>query len=409
MRPISKSWMRRKEKFQRSWDKVLLNAFLHPTTPQQHNAVILSAESALQRKELYENDQACLNSPDPLVRQGWSMKKDLERQFKDVFSGKTRERVAIQVPDPAFSPAGYSLFTNLAESLDFIGVPTKILAWDDRVDALLQGFKPTVLLSSDHATYLGKIDWRAVAEYKLVNPLRVGLTASLEEYGSSPLSGRLNWAVQHGIDFFYSFRDDAYVMNRAEYRPFFEAKYPILYLPFGANVLHYYPVAGFQRDLPFVILATRKSEHATYMKSLARKYHGFIDGPGWRHVKSFSFNRERDRYIYARAQVGLNVHLPEQINWACELNERTYQLAACGVPQLIDHPALLDKVFGSDSLFVAQDPQIYAELFEGMMRDPLERERRAMLSQKLVMSAHTTFHRAADFVNQLNLGSSALF
>jgi spore maturation protein CgeB len=177
----------------------------------------------------------------------------------------------------------------------------------------------------------------------------------------------------------------------------------MLYLPFGANILHYYPVAGFERDLPYVLMATRKSEHATYMKSIARKYPGFIDGPGWRHVRNFGFNRDRDRYIYARAQVGLNVHLPEQIEWACELNERTYQLAACGVPQLIDHPKLLDKIFGADTTFVADDPREYAELFELMQRDPRERERRALLSQSLIMKSETTFHRADAFTNQLSL------
>lgn len=401
VRPLSEHWARRK-KFQRSWDKVVFNAFLNSTTTQHHSDVLTQAEFALSHKERYENDEACLNSPDPLVRQGWSLKRELERHFAGKLSGVTRERVAIQVPAPSYSPAGYSLFTNLAESLEFIGVPTTILAWDAPTEVLLEDFRPTVLLTSDHVDYLGRIDWDAIAAYKRTRVLRVGLTASLEEYGNTPLKGRLDWAAAHDIDFFYSFRDDDYVKARLEYHPFKEAGYAILGLPFGANVLHYYPVAGFKRDLPYVIMATRKSEHASYMKTISRRYPGFIDGPGWRHVQKFSFNRDRDRYIYARAKVGLNVHLPEQIEWACELNERTYQLAACGVPQLIDHPALLDKVFGADSLFVAEDPDEYIQLFNQMQSDPDERERRALVAQRRILSAHTTFHRAEALLDQLS-------
>lgn len=229
----------------------------------------------------------------------------------------------------------------------------------------------------------------------------MGLTASLGEYENTPLKQRLGWAAQHSIDFYYTFRDKDYVTTRPEYQPFFEAGYSMVYLPFGANILHYYPVAGFNRDLDYAIMATRKSEHASYMKRLAGLYTGFIDGPGWRHVSSFSFNRDRDRYIYARAKIGLNVHLPEQTKWACEVNERTYQLAACGVTQLIDHPMLIDKLFSSDALYVADDPDQYARMFDEIIRHPGQATDRAMKAQREVFARHTTFHRAESLLMQL--------
>lgn len=374
---------------------------MRPEIKSMYRCVIDIAEAALARADVHESDEACMESADPLVRQGWLLKKAVESQFRGLYDGKTTERILIQVPVPAFSPAGYSLFTNLAESLEFIGVPTRILEWEGDTRTALEEFKPTVLLSSDHESYLARIDWNAITQYKALSKLRVGLTASLEEYDNTPLKRRLAWAFEHGIDFFYSFRDDAYVQTRVEYQPFFEAGYKILYLPFGANILHYYPVAGFNRDINFVLMATRKSEHMSYMKNIVHSHAGFIDGPGWRHVQDFHFNRARDRYIYARAKVGLNVHLPEQIEWACEVNERTYQLAACGVPQLVDHPKLINKLFSKDALLVADTPSQYAQLFLNIMREPELSEARALLAQKEVFARHTTFHRADSFMQQL--------
>jgi hypothetical protein len=398
---MANRWARRKKKFHSSWDKLLFNLFMRARIKTNHQQVIADAEAALEIKALHESDDACLASPDPLVRQGWALKKEVESHFKELYAGKTDERILIQVPAPAFSPAGYSLFSNLAESLEFIGVPTRILAWEGDARQVLEEFRPTVLLSSDHESYLSRIDWNAVAQYKVINKLRVGLTASLEEYANTPLKGRLDWAREHGVDFFYTFRDEAYVQERVEYRPFFDAGYKMVYLPFGANILHYYPVAGFNRDLDFVLMASRKSEHMSYMKDIVRSHAGFIGGPGWRHVRNFSFNRARDRYIYARAKVGLNVHLPEQIEWACEVNERTYQLAACGVPQLVDHPKLLDELFSRNAVFVADTPAQYTQLFRVIMRQPELAQQRALLAQKEVFARHTTFHRSDWLMLQL--------
>lgn len=368
-----------------------------------HNEVLAMAEASLAQSAAHENDEICMNSPDPLVRQGWDLKKRVEQQFRQAYAGRSTERVLIHVPAPDYSPAGYSLFTNMAESLAFIGVPTAILGWEDDTKSIMRDFAPTVLLSSDHSSYLQRIDWNAVAQYRQTQHLKIGLTASLGEYENTPLEPRLKWAKRHGVNFYYSFRDKGYVSTRAEYRPFFDSGCPMVYLPFGANVLHYYPVGGIKRDLDYVIMATRKSEHMSYMKSIAQLRAGFIDGPGWRHVHNFRFNRDRDRYVYARARVGLNVHLPEQIEWACELNERTYQLAACGVPQLVDHPKLIDQIFSSEAIFVADTPTEYERLFLHMIHHPEEAEQRALQGQKEVFARHTTFHRAEDFVRQLTL------
>jgi len=394
---------KRKAKLERSFKKHQFNYFFNSRTLLSHDLILAEAELALAQKAVYENVALCLGSPDPVVSQGIRLKIDLELQLKNCLVGITSERILIQIPDPTFSPAGYSLFSNLLESLNYIGVPAEALPWDREMGSLLEEFKPTVLLSSDSHEYLKRIDWRAIQQYKSNSRLKVGLSATLEEYESTPLLPRLTWAKQYGIDFYYSYRDESYVKSRKEYLPFFEAGFQIIHIPFGANILHYYPVAGFERDLNYVLMASRKREHIQYLENITKNYSGFLDGPGWQQVKHFRFNRERDRYIYARAKVGLNIHLPEQIDWACELNERTYQLAACGVPQLVDHPMLLDKVFGSESFFIANSPTEYDELFKELIQNPQMGIDKAMRAQREVFASHTTLHRAKSLVNKLEI------
>lgn len=399
---LQKLAQKRITKLKRSFEKHQFNYLFNRETLNSHDLVLAEAEAALLNSSVHENLESCLNSTDPVVRQGTRLKIDLQSQMKDSCI-ESAERILIQVPDARFSPAGYSLFSNLLESLNYIGIAAKALDWNEDIDGALQSFQPSVLLSSDNPEYLKRIDWLRVNQYKQASKLRVGLSAALEEYESTPLLPRLAWAKQHQIDFYYSYRDEDYVRSRSEYQPFFDEGFQIIYIPFGANILHYYPVTGFERDLNYVLMASRKREHIQYLKNIMKNYSGFLDGPGWKQVKSFSFKRERDRYIYARAKVGLNIHLPEQIGWACELNERTYQLAACGVPQLIDHPMLLNKIYGRESFFIADSAKEYEEIFNALISNPQMGVDKALYAQREVFAAHTTLHRAKSLIDQLKL------
>ncbi|MBT8530886.1 glycosyltransferase family 1 protein [Polynucleobacter paneuropaeus] len=400
---MQKTLSRRIIKLKRSYQKARFNWGLNRQTRSRREIILKEAEAALSQQKILESEVAYAQSHDPLVIQGHELQLQILQAFSKQFSGKSDERVLIQVPSPSSSPAGYSLFSNLVESLNFIGIPSQALGWDEDSKQVIESFNPTTLLSSDHYTYLERIDWQHIKQYKVSRPLKVGLTASLAEYDNSPLGERLQWAKTHKIDFFYSFRDEAYFNSRLEYKPFFEAGYQILSIPFGANILYYYPVPSIPKDLYYALMASRKREHISYMDQIARKYSGFIDGPGWNHIQNFTFNRQRDRYIYARAKIGLNIHLPEQLEWACELNERTYQLAACGLPQLIDRPLLLNKVFTEDMIFSAANPKEFTELFEYILKYPEIAQAKALKAQQEVFTKYTTFHRAASFIEQLKL------
>lgn len=401
MGAILRALNKKKLKLQRSYEKWAFNAFLHPKMQGLRTVTLNLAENSQKNQLVIENRQAYLQSADPTVIQGFHLREDINQLFRGRYINQTFERVLIHVPSAENSPAGYSLFNNLAECLNYLGVPTAILNWEEGSNEAVEAFKPTVFLTSEHDSYLSRIDWNGIAQYKTRHQMKVGITAPLLENDSAPDTKKLLWAIENKIDFLYSFRDADYVNSQPAYKAFANEGLPLLCLPWGANVLRYYPVPGCERDLDYVLIASRKREHIVYMKEITKRYPGFIDGPGWKHIHNFSLNRDRDRYIYSRAKIGLNIHLPEQLNNVYELNERTYQLAACGAPQLIDHPKLLDKTFSKEAVFIAENPKEYTELFLELVNNPALGEKAALLAQQEVFAKHTTFHRAEAFLKQL--------
>lgn len=372
-------------------------------TWSKHEAILLWAEKMV--KHFSKNDviKETTSMQDPIVKKAFELRGQVIEHFKDKYTNHAI-RILIHVPSQKSSPGGYSLFKNLVDSLNFIGIETRMIMVGEPIETVLDSFHPTVLLSSDHSDYTGTLSWNAIKHYKTQFPLSVGLTASIEAYGNTPLEQRLKWAKRVGIDFYYSFRSHEYLSERVDYKPFFDFGYKIISIEFGANVLAYYPIANIEKDLEYVFLASSNSDkrkrYFDWLPKIVYNYHGFIDGPGW-HLISRWAPQETHKFLYARGKIGINLHIDDSIEWASELNERTYILAACGIPQLVDNAKLLSKRFSEESFFCAQTPKEYAHLFEYMLGHPEECQKRALQALDEVYAKHTTFHRAEGFILQL--------
>ncbi len=380
---------------QRKFEEFVNN--IHPLTIKRHDEILKWAEDREKNAFQYEDRLRYEESENEIVRNGYSLCQEVKLNYKNKYTCLSGLRILIHIPPLNVSPGGYSLFTNMFQALSYIGISTRALGWDEPVEHALNDFRPSVLMTSDHTLYLSRINWDKVREYQNVTGLRIGLTASLEEYGNTPLAGRLHWAKQHNVDFFYSFRSPEYLNRRREYLPFFDSGYKIFSIEFAANPLIHYPVPDIKTDLDYIFLGSSNgdkwSRYFEYLSGIISRHTGFLDGPGWGFQVQTS-NLNKDRYLYARSRIGLNLHLTEQIQWPCELNERTYILAACGVPQLIDGAQLLPRRFDENGFFVAESPEQYSKNFDLMLKDPDEANRRAIIAQKEVFSFHTWFHRA---------------
>jgi hypothetical protein len=380
-------------------------ASFHPDTWTQHDQLLTWAEEQV-ALENFRDANAAHSSADSVVRQGFALKQQLLPQFKNRFEGQEQIRILLHVPPATVSSAHASLGANFIQAFQFLGIAARELGWDEDTGETLRKFRPSILLTIDHAGYLTQIDWQAIAEYRKRRKLLIGLNAALQEYGNTPLLDRLDWAKRHDVDFYYSHKNPAYVEER--YGEIFDRGYSVFYLEFGANPLVYYPVSRFERDLNYVFLGSTNPDkwprYYSYFAPVLRNYFGYIDGPWWASISRFG-STDTHRYLCARAKVALNLHIQNQIKWPSELNERTYNLAACGVPQLIDDPKLLSSKFSSDCFFVASTPEAYRATFERMLNDPQEGERRALKALSEVLTKHTIFHRAESFLRQV-LGST---
>ena len=167
----------------------------------------------------------------------------------------------------------------------------------------------------------------------------------------------------------------------------------------------YYPVVGQERDLDYVFLGSAHFEkwprYYEYFRNVLAARPGAIVGTGWSFAVRDWLPEDVHRKLYARARVGLNLHVPFQIEAASELNERAYNLAACGVPQLLDHPALLPQRFDPRSLYVASTPAEYEQLFHRILARPAEAAERADRALEEVLTRHTIFHRADRFLDNV--------
>ena len=369
---------------------------INPLTWSKH-------ETILENVSQIEKDPVSNFESSIISQTGTELKEKVLKEFKDKYISLEEIRILIHIPSKETSPGGYSAFMNIADSFRYIGIPTCLMLWDDKIEDHLSNFFPTVLLSSNNSAYLNRINWQYIKEYRKKSQLRIGLTASVDDFKTNH-SERLNWLKENKIDFFYGFRSPEYFRERPDYQVLIKAGYEIFSLEFGANPLLYYPISGIKKDINFVFLASsnmdKRKRYYQWLPSIVNKYSGFIDGPGWHKNKGWA-PQNVHKYLYARARVGLNLHIDDSINWASELNERTYILAACGIPQLVDNAKLLPYRFSEKAFFVANSPEEYFQLYEYILKNPDEAEYRALVALKEVYKKHTTFHRAETFVHYL--------
>lgn len=382
----------------------ILQRTLNPQTVRIHDDVLDWAIDAAS-----VNDEASTDTggpaPRPIAAEGLALREKTLQAFKDSKKDSPL-RILVHIPPPDLSPAGFSAYSNLADSFEFLDIPCHRQVWGTPWDHL-KHTRPNVFITSDHKVYLDDCDWPLIDSYREDAPLHIGLTAAPEGQADKPLKPRLDRAKRHGAGFFYSWHAPESLESSA-YSPFRKTGLPLLSVEFGANILHYYPVADAKQDLDYVFLASSNrskwERYRTWLAPILTGYGGFLDGPGWRHARRSLLADAppgAGRYALSRARVGLNLHLAAQHCASLELNERTYILAACGVPQLVDAPALLPSRFSKNAMFIAKTPEEYASLFAHILRTPAEAEERATRAMREVFARHTTLHRASAFVDAI--------
>ena len=390
---------------------------IHPTTWADQPAILGWLDRVAPATESLPDPALDPASPDPLVRLFAHLWPDLKRQFAGKHASRAScLRTIIHLPPFALAPAAHSLFQNLGQGLMFCGVP--VAFWEHwgsgpSLARLLDEYQPGILLSIDHRWYgtdpaVGRESVEAIREYRRGRRLITGLACHHFPTDPAVLDRNVGDALALGVDFIYSCHASEFVLTK--YRPFTDRGLRILSVEFGANPILFHPVpGGIERNLNFVYLASCNAEkwerETVYLSRVFHNHPGLILGPGWPRTVASSLPPHQLKFLYARAKVGVNLHVPFQINDPTELNERAYNLAACGVPQLMDNPALLPQRFGPKSVYSAINPDEYYRLFRHILAHPAEAAERAANALTDVLSRNTVFHRAdqlIEFIGELD-------
>lgn len=308
----------------------------------------------------------------------------------------------IQLPVISKSPGGFSLFSNLIETLQYMGI--QVFQFENFTDLknLFTHQAPNIILAGNERMYTKDWCWDDLLIFKKKHSFSVGLTVfTNDEGGNSPLVKRLSIAKKNGVDFYFSWSNKAYISYKEDYQPYRNLNCPIFFIPQGANLLRFKPInLDIEKDLDYIFLGSYNyMEYIRYFSNIFRDFNGFIGGMGWNRFDWVDNNLHA--WLYARAKIGLNINGIGQRQWASEVTERTYILAAAGVPQITDNTPLLQSIFGPNEIFVAGSPKEYDALFKYILKNPNLASSYADKARKSILSNHTTFHRAENFINDV--------
>jgi hypothetical protein len=311
-------------------------------------------------------------------------------------------RVLIQAETPEKGIGSFSIFKNWISSLEFMGIKAEIVFNNENIFEKIKKFKPTFFFTSDHISYLSKIDWENLQSFRKENPFLLAFTASAKHDGNPNEDKRIEFAKKQNVDFFITFRVEEYITNYLS--NWTDAGFPVLSIPFAANPLYHYYIPNNNKVFDYIFLASsnpeKSGQYIKYLLKIINNNMGFINGPGWKNNLDL-LKREWHSHFYSFAKIGLNLHIPVSLDIKCEINERSFILASCGVFQIMDNPLALNDFFSSKSIVVANNSKDYFEKFNYFLNNPKEKYSYQYNSLVDIYESNTIFHRMDKLITFL--------
>lgn len=180
-------------------------------------------------------------------------------------------------------------------------------------------------------------------------------------------------------------------------------------LPFACQPSFHVPVAGKVAAKGFCFVANRDSNRDRILKELlrsGRRVHVYgnyfpFHIPSWRYPWLFRppVSNERMGKLYSRYLAALNIHAQVVRSGT---NMRTFECAAYGVPQLVEHRPGLEALFDPDKeLFVFRNQQQLGDLMDRIEANPDEARGRAERARRRALAEHTYNHRIDEMLGRL--------
>jgi len=341
--------------------------------------------------------------PNPLYEIGKHLRDKCLSEFENKFLNNP-VKVFIHLPPASISPAGNSLFFNMGESFKHLGLSVCYF-WDSLSELKFEKSKTNLILTSFDEIYRTKIDWKWISELQKQIKLHVGSTCPINQNSLQEISRDLELWLDSDSRFFYSFFNEKFVGDTAIGKYALSRNKKIYSMEFGANPLYHFPNKYINHLADYIFLGSANYDkierYYQYFLNVFKQFKGIVAGPGWDWISNYEIRPDRDRFMYSKAKVGINLHIDMQIAYPSELNERTYILAACGIPQVVDKPLLIDSHFDK-GIHIADGPVEYFDSIKNVLENYDEALQEAEHAMRQVFEKHTTFLRAENFFRNIS-------
>lgn len=364
-------------------------------------------ESFKVNKEILSSAVSCSNIPnfDDLPND----LREVYLLFNNIFIGNNDIfKIIVHTLPFTVSPAGYSIYSNYHEALQFLGLESYFTTDGNEVSHLLQeDGRKCLLLSHDNPYCRNSLDWTLLSNLSKTDRLVIGLNIG-DLYDSSCLDPiqRINDNTLNGVSFYISFSVPDYILSAdGIYSVIRNQHIPIISLEFGCNCFLYRPLIK-DKIYDYVLLASsnsdKRSRYYNYLPSILHEMKGLINGPGWPFTR-YCIPRAYHSHFYACSKVGLNLHIESSLKFQCDLNERFFNLISAGIPQIVDKISLMDRYVDSSLMYLAENPREYYDLFHHALDDYDKSLMNAAKLRKQILENHTIFHRMKQFLSNVNI------
>jgi spore maturation protein CgeB len=184
---------------------------------------------------------------------------------------------------------------------------------------------------------------------------------------------------------------------------------PIHYLPPGCDPSVHRPMRSRDQFRANVVFAGTATPHRERLLSELVEFGLAVWGPGWRKTKLRDYCRgellEHGDYIraYAGASVAVNVQCSGDSDGADPgCNRRLFELAAIGVPQVVEDRPDIHRHFREGSeILVARSSSDFKGLLAEALQDRAWSEQVAAGARQRALTEHTYMHRLAVLLSSL--------
>lgn len=340
-----------------------------------------------------------------ILRLGERLRDTALRENRGRFSG-TAWRFLLCTPP---SIAAEVWFSDLESGMRHAGIVVRRLPALTRVDAaLLDEFRPNVVVALDQESALSYINLGALREHKRMRGcLRLFASTRDDIFAPGELSAgehrRLQRAIDgDGADAFMSLYEPE-LFSRL-HRAWIDAGFRSVSVQQSGNPIEDYPRDVLRvHDYFYASVCTRERLRATWseLPAIVWRHRGDWAGESWGFgggPVSFADMPAR----YGGSRIALAPLLFSLRGQPFELTHRVFEAAACGAFQITSLSPVSRRFFSERALVCARDGEDFVRLFEHFVGRPDERNRVAEQALIELYGGHTVFHRIESLLTELD-------